>query len=116
MADEVVRDRLRHMLDAIAAIEGYIEDVSAESFAANRMLRDAVERNIERLSEASRHLPQALQQKHPEVDWRGVATIGNVLRHAYHRVANRRIWQIVTEDLPPLKMALMAMMKEAGEQ
>jgi uncharacterized protein with HEPN domain len=43
----------------------------------------AMERYLERLSEASRHVPQELKEKHPEVDWRGVADIGNVLRHAY---------------------------------
>jgi len=112
----VVGDRLAHMLDAIAAIEDFTDGISRSAFAADRLTRDAVERNLERLSEASRHLPQAAKDRHPEIDWQGIAGIGNVLRHAYDRVADRRIWQIVTDDLKPLKAALEAMISEVGEK
>ncbi len=71
-----------------------------------------MERYLKRLSEASRHIPQELKDKHPEIDWRGVADIGNVLRHAYDQVSDRRIWEAMTEDLPPLKAAIEAMIAE----
>ena len=71
----------------------------------------AVERCLERLSEASRHAPPYLLATHPEVPWRAVADIGNVLRHAYDQVIHTRIWAVVTEDLPPLKAAVEAMQR-----
>ena len=112
----VVRDRLAHMRDAIAAIEDFTDGISRSAFAADRLTRDAVERNLERLSEASRHLPQAAKDRHPGIDWKGIAAIGNVLHRAHDRVADRRIWQIVTDDLKPLKAAVEAMAREAGEK
>ena len=48
---------LQDIPDAIARIESFTEGISFEEFLAKAMLRDAVERNIERISEASRHLP-----------------------------------------------------------
>ncbi len=54
-----------------------------DDYAAEPDLAAAVERYLERLSEASRHVPDALKEKHPNIDWRGVADLGNVLRHAY---------------------------------
>ncbi len=63
----------------------------------------AVERYLERLSEASRHVPDELKDKYPNIDWRGVADVGNVLRHAYDQVMDHRIWQIVTADLNALE-------------
>ena len=70
---------------------------------------------MERLSEASRHIPDALKEKHPTVDWRGVADLGNVLRHAYEQVVDRRIWETVTADLAPLKSAVEAIRRAFGD-
>ena len=52
-----VADRLRHILDAIARIETLTVGKSFEDYAADWVTRDAVERNLERVSEASRHVP-----------------------------------------------------------
>ena len=49
------------------------------------------------------------------IDWRGVADLGNVLRHAYDQVMDHRIWQIVTADLAPLKAAVETMLREVKE-
>ena len=62
-----VADRLRHMLDAIARIETLTGGKSFEDYAADWVIRDAVERNLERVSEASRHLPSNLKSQHKNV-------------------------------------------------
>ncbi len=115
MARATVRDRLEHMLDAIAAIERYIDGMSHDDFLADRMRLDAVERNIERLSEASRHVPDALKARHPRIPWQQVADVGNALRHGYAAIDAGEIWNTVTEDLPALKKALEAMMQVVGD-
>ncbi len=108
MADPRTADRLGHILTAITAIDDYTAGKTLADFQSNRLLADAVERNIERLSEASRHLPDELKAGYPDIPWREIADIGNVLRHAYDRVAPERIWQIVTDDLAPLREAVEA--------
>jgi uncharacterized protein with HEPN domain len=75
--------------------------------------RDVVERNLERISEASRHIPEDLKARHPSIGWRLIADLGNVLRHAYDQIEDERIWQIVSQDLAPLKAAVEAMLREA---
>ena len=72
----------------------------------------AVERYSERLSEASRHVPEAYERNHPNIDWRGVGDIGNVLRHAYEQAVDEEIWAIVKDDPAPLKAAVEAMIAE----
>jgi len=42
----------------------------------------------------------------PEIDWRRIAGIGNVLRHEYNRVADDVIYQVATENLAPLEAAV----------
>ena len=74
-------ERLRHIRDAIATIQEFIRGRNFSDYSRDRMLRDAVERNVERLSEAVRHLPAELTARRPDIPWRQIADIGNVLRH-----------------------------------
>ena len=62
-----------------------------------------IERGIEIISEASRHLSDELKARHPEIPWSKVAGIGNVLRHEYERIAHDVLWRVVRDDLPPLE-------------
>ena len=45
----------------------------------------------------------------PEIEWRAIAGIGNVLRHEYHTISDKVIWNAVQADLPPLKAAIIAL-------
>jgi uncharacterized protein with HEPN domain len=108
-----VSDRLQHILDALARIEALTAGKSFGDYAADWVVRDAVERNLERLCEASRHISDDLKARHADIRWRLVADLGNVLRHAYDAIVDERIWDIVTNDLPPLKAAIEAMLRDA---
>jgi uncharacterized protein with HEPN domain len=110
MASPEVAARLEDILEAIATIGSYTVGKTEADYEAERMLRDAVERNIERISEASRHIPRCLKAARPEIPWRRVASIGNILRHAYPIVDDSLIWEIVVRDLPPLKAAVEQML------
>lgn len=112
MAKTPLRDRLRHMTEAIEAITRLCTGKDFASFAADPDVVAAVERYIERLSEASRHVPETLKHRHPHIDWRGVADIGNVLRHAYDQVIDEEVWETVTQDLGPLQQAVAALLQE----
>jgi uncharacterized protein with HEPN domain len=83
-------------------------------YRADRPMRDAVERNIERISEASRHLPDALKARHPTLPWRQIAQTGNILRHTYRRVDHAMVWEIVELDLPPLRKAIHEMLDDSN--
>jgi len=111
MADDP-RPWLDDMLDGIAWIERMTTGKSLADFRGDRPLRDAVERNLERISEASRHLPDAVKDTHPQIPWREVAQIGNILRHAYRRVEPALIWEIVELDLPALRSVVEATLRE----
>ena len=108
-----VRDRLEHILTAIAAIETYTSGKQEADFVTDRLLIDAVERNIERISEASRHIPEALKAKYPHLPWRAIAGIGNILRHDYPLTKPVEIWLTVVRDLAALKTVVTAMLRDA---
>lgn len=115
MARAPLTDRLRHILEAAVRIEAQTAGKSWDAYVANGATRDVVERNLERISEASRHIPDDLKARHPRIGWRLVADLGNVLRHAYDQAVDERIWQIVTSDLASLKAAVETMLRELEE-
>jgi uncharacterized protein with HEPN domain len=63
------------------------------------MLRLAVERLLEIISEASRHIPVDMKAKEPKINWRRLADLGNWLRHAYHRTDPGFLWDMIGHDL-----------------
>jgi uncharacterized protein with HEPN domain len=107
MASPELAARLEDVLEAMAVIGAYTAGKTQGDYAAERMLRDAVERNVERISEASRHIPRSLKAKHPKIPWRKVA---GILRHDYPIVDDSLIWELVVRDLPPLKAAVEQML------
>jgi uncharacterized protein with HEPN domain len=115
MARPTLADRLRHILDAIADVEGFTAGMTLDDYLADNLRRHAVERCLEIVSEASRYVPRDAKARHPGIAWRGVADFGNVLRHDYPNVKDRRVWEIVTNDLPSLKTAIEAMAREAAK-
>ena len=102
---------LTHMLDNIERLRGWTSGLTIDGYRANLMRRDAVERCLERISEASRRLPDELKASQPKIAWRKVADIGNVLRHEYHDVADTEVWRIVLDDPSVLHAAVNTMIR-----
>lgn len=98
------------MLDAIHGIRLAVEGLDFPAFERAWVIQRAVERGLEIISEASRHLPATAQAAHPEVPWRQVAGIGNILRHDYQRVEPRLIWNLLDAHLPVLEGAVSAIL------
>lgn len=104
------RERIAHMLEAIDDIRTFTQGKTYEGYKSDRLLRHGVERAIEKLSEASRHLPDTLKQQAPSTPWRKIAGIGNILRHDYEGIDDRAIWGVVEHDLEPLRQALESLL------
>lgn len=93
-------------IDAVAAM---VSDIDFANYEKDLPVRRAVERCIEIVSEASRHIPAELKSQHPDQPWHEIAAIGNLLRHHYQRVDDFIIWKIATRSLPALRPAIVAM-------
>ncbi len=106
--------RLNDIVEAIFHVQSELEGLSLRMFEADRRKRWIVERGIEIVSEASRHLSEALKARHPEIPWRKVAGIGNVLRHEYQRTAYDILWHVVRDELPPLEKVCRAELDALG--
>ena len=97
--------RLIDIIEAIDRIRSVIADLTLNTFEADWQKQWLVERGVEIISEASRHLGSDLYARHPEIPWPKVAGIGNVLRHDYERIAPDVLWKLIQLDLPILDKA-----------
>jgi uncharacterized protein with HEPN domain len=97
--------RLTDIIEAIERVSGVLVNVSLEAFENDWQGQWLVERGVEIISEASRHLPDDLKARNPEIPWQKVAGIGNVLRHDCESIAAAVIWKLVQADLPTLEKA-----------
>ena len=109
MAAPSLEQRLAHILEAIAQIEAQTAGLDLQRFRADRFRQLGIERCLEIISEASRHIPDDVKSGHPEIPWRQIGDIGNRIRHACHAVDSEIIWDIVTGELAELKSAINAM-------
>lgn len=100
--------RLEDILANIELIQEYTRNYSYDAFAQDRKCQDAVERCVSRISEAASKLEDFVESIMPDQPWPQIRAVGNVLRHEYDRVNPVVIWSIVSEDLPPLKIAIQS--------
>jgi uncharacterized protein with HEPN domain len=105
--------RLVDIRDNIDAVADMMEGVDLNAYRRDIMLRRAIERCVEIISEASRHIPPQLKMDYPDHPWDEIAGIGNLLRHHYERVDDLIMWKVATRSLPELRPIIIAMIDKA---
>lgn len=95
-----------HILEAMELIEEYIKGKNYDDFKNNRMMQDAVIREIEIIGEATKNLPLGFRNKYPEIPWRKMAGMRDKLIHGYFGVDLGAVWDTATKDIPLLKKEL----------
>lgn len=94
--------RIKDILNAISAVQGYTEGMKYEVFVADRKTVDAVLRNLIVIGEAANHMPADIMSAHPDLPWQDMRDMRNFVVHEYFRVSDRIIWDTIQNDLPPL--------------
>lgn len=101
------------MLDAAKAITVFVSTRSFYDYQKDRMLRNAVERNMEIIGEAANRVSKSFQKDHPEIPWRSMIGQRNILIHEYGEVKDERIWAVATKHIPELVKFLEPLLPES---
>jgi uncharacterized protein with HEPN domain len=94
------------ILSAIALVEEFVGSMDFAAYQIDAKTRAAVERELQIITEAAYRLTPEDESLCPGPDWKALRGMGNILRHAYHRINDEAVWATVREDLPPLKAAV----------
>jgi uncharacterized protein with HEPN domain len=93
-------------LECIALIEQFVAGMGFDAYQNDDKTKSAVERQMLTISEAAKALGTLAEELCPDNDWKGFRGMGDLLRHAYHRIDDRLIWDSVIAELPSLKLSV----------
>jgi len=103
---------LNDISESISAIEEYTRDIKESVFYSNRQVQDAVIRRLEIIGEAAKNIDDDFRNKYPEIPWRKIAGMRDIVAHEYFGVKLERIWDVVKEDLPRMKKQVASIIEE----
>ncbi len=98
------RERLDDIAEAIKTIKAHAADRSSE-----RIRRDALLYNLLILGEAVKALDDETKARRPEIAWRQISGLRDLLAHEYYRIDAAEIDSIIKRDLPALESAITAL-------
>jgi len=106
------RLRLEDIVEAISRIERHVAGMDYQAFQADDKTVDAVLRNLLVIGEAARHVPEETARQHPDLPWRKMRELRNILIHEYFGVSLVIVWQTIKDDLPPLVPLLRRILEQ----
>ena len=94
---------LQDIFESINYIQRFLEGVSEDEFYKNVEKQDAVLRRLEIIGEAVKHMPDKIREDHPDVPWRQIAGMRDIIIHEYFGITLEMVWVVATEDILDLK-------------
>ena len=94
--------RLIDMLISANKIRAFITSISEASYLKSELLQSAIERQIFILGEAANAVTQETRDKHPQIAWRSMIGMRNILAHQYGDVDQQIVWTTASQDVPAL--------------
>ena len=97
-----------HILSSIELIELYAANQTKETFLNSPQLQDSVVRRLEILGEAVKNIPDEFRDQHPNIPWKKIAGMRDMLIHQYFGIDFRLTWKVVEKDIPEIKKMLIS--------
>jgi len=107
LPSRTARHHLEDIRNSIGHAQAFVDGISLAQYVADRKTKSAVERELQIITEAAIRLGNDAEVLCPGPDWIGFRGMGNVLRHGYHNIDDKTIWDTVHGELPEMLSAVM---------
>ncbi|HLC51671.1 MAG TPA: DUF86 domain-containing protein [Candidatus Nanoarchaeia archaeon] len=107
---------LNDILDTIELIEKSVKNVSKSEFVKDRDIIDATTRRLEIIGEAVKHVPLSIRRKYGAVEWKKIVGTRDILIHAYFKVDIDKVWNVIKDELEPLKQEIKLILEEESNK
>jgi len=103
------------MYDAACQIRDFSEGKSFEDYHQDKKMRLAIERLIEIIGQAAKEISEDMRRVYPDLPWRKIVGLRNVLAHEYGEVKDAKIYLVTVKDLPKLIDQLKKILEDHNE-
>ena len=104
---------LSDILTSISKIKRYTAGMSYEQLIADELTFDAVVHNLQIIGEAVKNIPSEIRDRYPQVEWRKMAGLRDVIAHAYFTIDDQIVWDIVQNKLDDLHQKIQQIIAES---
>jgi len=105
---------LEDMETACSKILRYISGMTLSDLIKDDRTYDAVVRNLEIIGEAVKNVPMEIKNQYPQVEWRAIGALRNIVAHEYFGVKDEIIWDILENKIPVLRTQVQLILHEMG--
>lgn len=105
---------MAHIMEAVEKIERYSAGKTYEDLLSDSLLQDGLARQLQIIGEACKQLPKNIKDDNPNVPWKAIAGMRDVLVHQYAGIDHKAVWDAVKNDVPELKKAVEKLLAPAG--
>ena len=102
---------LQDIWESTLAIEEYTQNLAEVEFYSNRQVQDAIIRRLEIIGEAVKNIDDNFRNKYPQIPWKKIAGMRDIIAHEYFGVKLERVWDVVRKDLPHIKQQMLLIME-----
>ncbi|MGC8979243.1 HepT-like ribonuclease domain-containing protein [Caldisericum sp.] len=103
---------LKDIINAMEAIERFVEGMDLEAFIEDDKTSSAVIRKFEIIGEATKNIPDGIREKHPHIPWKRMAGLRDRLIHGYFGIDYKLVWEAIKVEIPKIKPELQKILKE----
>jgi uncharacterized protein with HEPN domain len=107
---------IKDIISAMESTERFVEDISLDELIHDDKTSSAVIRKFEIIGEATKHIPDWLKEKHPEIAWKRMAGMRDRLIHAYFGIDYKLVWDAIKIEIPNLKSKLQEILAELEKE
>jgi uncharacterized protein with HEPN domain len=103
---------LTDILTSISKIQRYTDKLSYEELIEDQRTLDAVTHNLLIIGEATKQISDTLRSRYPQIQWQAIAGMRDIIAHAYFSINSRIVWNVIQQDLQPLKNCIEQIQKD----
>lgn len=107
-----VKTSVEEIIESLTMIESYTRYVTQSGFKQGFLLQDAVIHRLEIIGDAAKNIPEDFRNAHPEIPWKEIAGLRDILIHAYFQVNIDRVWNVMKHELPDIKRKLLKVVQK----
>jgi uncharacterized protein with HEPN domain len=96
-----------HILECIQLVEEYTGAITIDEFLQSKQQQDAIIRRIEVMGEAIKNIPSEIKDKYPDIPWKEIAGMRDILIHFYFGVDLKLTWDVAKIEIPKLKKEIL---------